>query len=128
VTAKIQCKEKHPGIIHSIYCFRPKGHSGNHKSIMGTWNDNKKEKPMKPKKPKEPFTKFGPWFKAQFGRDIMLTQPRHELEQKAGAAQQKASRLERQCSEEDRFDYMHDAALKGWVAGYEACKRELGKP
>ena len=79
------------------------------------------------KKQKGPYTKFGPWFKAQFGRDVLSDKTKQKMNQECVAMQLAALKLERKTSEEDRFDDVHDAALKGWVAGYDAGKLEAQK-
>lgn len=78
-------------------------------------------------KPSEPYTKFGPWFKKQFGYNLLSNKAKEALQRKAMAEELSALSLSRKCLEEDRRDDVHDAALKGWVAGYEAGKYEALK-
>jgi hypothetical protein len=74
-----------------------------------------------------PYTHFGPWFRGQFGRDVMTDKAKQKLELEAAEAQVVALRLERKSNEEDRFDDVRDAALKGWVAGYSAGRLDAQK-
>lgn len=123
-----QCKSIQPGFVsdYRFHCTLRDGHDGNHRGILGEWSDSVKQ---------EKKSTFGTWFKKQFGRDVLSDLSKRRLEQEALAAQQKALRLERQSSEEDRMDDVRDAALKGWVAGYDrgyaegysVAKKEMGK-
>jgi hypothetical protein len=75
----------------------------------------------------KPHTKFGPWFKAQFGVKLFSIEQRVKLLDVAEALEGKAEAARFIARQADVNDLLRDAALKGWVAGYEACKAELEK-
>lgn len=80
--------------------------------------------------PREVFTKFGPWFEAQFGHRCSQVHNMvryRKLQEKADDASAVARRHRNELNKLERAQRIHDAALKGWVAGYEAGRYEASK-
>lgn len=70
----------------------------------------------------KPYTTFGPWFRDQFGKKLFSIEQRVKLLDVAEALEDKAMAARFVARQADVDDLIHDAALKGWVAGYEAAK------
>ena len=78
-------------------------------------------------KPKKPFTKFGPWFKEQFPFADAHHKKKAPSWERVSNLKFMLEKAEDEIGLIEESDKVHDAALKGWVAGYEACKREMEK-
>lgn len=76
---------------------------------------------------KKTFTKFGPWFKAQFPLKQRSMGSRIRLHERAEAFASRAQVAEAVMHMADHAEAIRDAALKGWVAGFEAGKLEAKK-
>lgn len=77
---------------------------------------------MRAKKQRGPYTEFGPWFKAQFGYNPPSLEEQVKYRKKALAAIDAADRARAVDCEADLRQRINDAAMKGWVAGFEAGK------
>jgi len=67
-----------------------------------------------------PYLDFGTWFEAQFGRTPWDIEKRVRAYERAKDLVDHARGQMRVVEGEDHLAELYDAAMKGWIAGYEA--------
>lgn len=72
----------------------------------------------------KPTSRFGEWFKKQFGREPLSIEQRVRLQERVQALTDHAKGQAMVLSDDVQLAEVHNAALKGWVAGYEAGRKE----